>query len=160
MRNIFVAAVATSFVLTACGTGSADTAADPGSNTSPSATPTSSPTVGSYPSYEPKDYTYTLRISCFCAGAGAPVHVTVVDGKITEAVYAESGRGVDKGDEVGEYQQVTINDVIDAANDTEAASVKVRWPEGQAYPNSVSVDKDKLTMDEEVGYFVSDVAVG
>ena len=55
---------------------------------------------------------------------------------------------------------LTINDVIDEANNTEAASVQVEWPAGQDYPDSVSVDQDEKMVDEERGYQVSNVVVG
>jgi hypothetical protein len=162
MRTVLVAAVAATFVLTACGTDSDDTATDPAGTPSTSATPTPEdpPTVGTYPSFEPDDYAFTLDVSCFCAGAGTPIRVTVVDGEVTEAVYAANGRGVKKGDEADGRMAVTIDEVIDAANDTEAASVEVTWPEGQDYPSSVNVDQDERMADEEIGYGVSDVVVG
>ena len=53
--------------------------------------------------------------------------------------------------------QVTINDVIDAANDKRADSVTVRWPDGQDYPNSVWVDQDRNMADEERGYTIRNV---
>jgi hypothetical protein len=165
MRSV-LAAVAVTVVLSACGTDGDDTATDPADSTSPSvsqsatASPEAPPTVGTYPSYEPDDYRFTLRISCFCAGAGSPIRVTVVDDEVTEAVYAEDGRGVHRGDEVEDHQKVTIDDVIDAANDTDAASVTVKWPAGQDHPDSVHVDKTERTVDEEVGYAISGVVVG
>lgn len=146
--------------LSACGDESGPgTAVDPTPTGSPSPTPTAEPTVGSYPSFEPEDYVYTLKVSCFCADAGVPVRVTVTAGEVTDAVYARSGRGVGPGDPVPEYRRLTINDVIDAANDTEADSVQVTWPDGQDYPTSVHVDPDQHAMDEEIGYEVSDVTV-
>jgi hypothetical protein len=148
--------------LTSCGDDSAPgTATDPGgsASTSSSPTPTAEPTVGSYPSFGPQDYSYTLSVSCFCADAGAPIRITVEGGDVTDAVYLGGGRGVQAGDTVDDYRWLTINDVIDAANDTEAYSVNVTWPSGQDYPKSVYVDQQKLTIDEEVGYDVSDVTV-
>jgi hypothetical protein len=164
MRTAHVAALAAALVLTACGSGSGGTATDPGGSVSPTAsspgTPEASPTVGSYPPYEPQDYAFTLRVQCFCAGVGTPIRVTVVDGEVTDAVYAKNGRGVRKGDPADARLAVTIEQVIEAANDTEAASVQVRWPDGQDYPSSVYVDRDKDMADEEIGYAVSDVTVG
>jgi hypothetical protein len=155
-------ALAAALTLAACGDDSGDgTATDPGGSTSPTptASPTAGPTVGTYPPFGPQDYDYTLRVSCFCPDAGVPISVTVRDGDVTEAVYAESGRGVHAGEAVEEYRWLTINDVIDAANDTEADSVQVTWPDGQDYPTSVYVDQDEMMVDEEIGYAVSDVVV-
>ncbi|MCW2767116.1 MAG: hypothetical protein JWO11_3075 [Nocardioides sp.] len=138
------------------GTGT-EVGGSPSATTSPS--PTAEPTVGSYPHFEPKDYSYTLRVSCFCLAAGVPIRITVEGGDVTDAVYAESGRGVKAGEPVDVFRRVSINEVIDAANDTGAASVDVTWPDGQGYPSSVYVDQATNTMDEEVGYEVSDVSV-
>ena len=164
MRIPTAAAVATVFLLSACGTGSDGAVVDP-APTNPTAssgspTPEATPTVGSYPSFTPSDYTYTLRVQCFCAGAGTPIRVTVVGGKVTRAVYAESGRGVHRGDPADGRLAVTIAQVIGAANDTGAATVEVTWPAGQDYPSSVSVDQSKQMADEEIGYTVSDVVIG
>ena len=163
-----LAALTASLVLVGCGAEpDEDTVAtDPTSSPTPPDTPvptegpTEEPTVGTYPDFAPDDYTYTLVTSCFCPDAGAPVRVTVVAGDAVEAVYLEDGRGVKKGDPAPEYRRLTIDEVIEAANDTEAAMVKVKWPAGQDYPSSVYVDQDELMVDEEVGYLVSDVVVG
>jgi hypothetical protein len=164
MRTALVAALAATVVLTACGSDPGDTATDPAGSASPSAsspgTPEAPPTVGTYPSYEPQDYTFTLSVQCFCAGVGTPIRVTVVGGRVTDAVYAESGRGVRKGDQADARLAVTIDQVVEAANNTKAASVQVRWPDGQDYPSSVFVDQDKHMADEEIGYSVTDVVVG
>lgn len=159
-----LAALTASLVLVGCGAEpDEDTVAtDPTSSPTPTETPTPTeqPTVGTYPDFEPDDYAYTLVTSCFCPDAGTPVRVTVVAGAAVEAVYLEDGRGVKKGDQAPEYRRITIDEVIEAANDTEAALVKVKWPEGQDYPSSVYVDQDERMADEEVGYLVSDVVVG
>lgn len=126
----------------------------------PTPTPTAEPTVGSYPDFAPSDYSYTLVVSCFCADAGAPVRITVVDDAVTRAVYAGDGRGVERGEEAPDYRHVTIDEVIAAANDTEAARVDVEWPDGQDFPTSVYVDQDEQMADEEIGYTLSDVEVG
>ncbi len=110
-----------------------------------------------WPAYAVDDYTYTLRVSCFCADAGVPVIVTVRDGKAIDAVYAHRGRGHAAGDPAGDWLRVTINDVIDAANTPHAYRVRVTWPQGQDYPTSVWVDRDAHTADEEIGYAIRHV---
>jgi hypothetical protein len=173
MLRTLLAGVAASLVLVGCGSEADDdaVATDPttspnptepttGPTTEPTEEPTEEPTVGSYPDFEPEDYAFTLVVSCFCPDAGTPVRVTVVDGEAVEAVYAQNGRAVKKGDPAPEFRWLTIDEVIEAANDTGADMVKVKWPEGQDYPGSVYVDQDRLTVDEEIGYLVSDVVVG
>lgn len=161
MKSSRLAAIAaTCLVLVGCGTDSgSDVASDPTPTSSSTPTPTAEPTVGTYPSYEPEDYSYTLVVSCFCADGGAPIRVTVVNGEVTDAIYTGDGRGTQEGERADDFRWLTINDVIEAANDTGAASVTVKWPAGQDYPSSVQVDQDKNMVDEEVGYYISDVVV-
>ena len=79
------------------------------------------------------------------------------DGEVVDAIYGLDGRGVEAGTPADEFMWLTINDVIDEANNTDAASVEVDWPAGQDYPHSVYVDEDLQMADEERGYQVSDV---
>jgi major membrane immunogen (membrane-anchored lipoprotein) len=156
-------ALAASLLLVGCGsdtTADSPTAVDPTPTSTAPGSPTAEPTVGTYPSYEPEDYTYTLHVACFCAGTESGIRITVEDGEVTEAVYADDGRGVEAGDEVDGHWRLTINDVIDAANNTKAAQVDVHWPADQGYPSKVYVDVSTNIADEEVGYSVSDVTVG
>jgi hypothetical protein len=163
-------ALTAALLLVGCGsdtTADSPTAVDPtptsaapeSSTAQPSDQPSDQATVGSYPSYAPEDYTYTLHVSCFCMGAEAGIRVTVEDGEVTDAVYADDDRGVEAGDEVDGYRRLTINDVIDAANNTLAARVDVTWPTGQDYPSKVYVDRSERIADEELGYSISDVTV-
>ncbi|WP_395656047.1 DUF6174 domain-containing protein [Nocardioides sp.] len=115
------------------------------------------PTGPPWPAYEVDDYTYTLRTSCFCAYAGDPVLVTVRDGEVVDAVYTRRGHDHAPGDAAEEWMRVTIEDVIDAANDEDAYRVQVRWPEGQDYPSYVWIDQDGHMADEEIGYRIDDV---
>ena len=165
-----VAALVLPLSLAACGSSDDgdDVATDPAPTTatstpSPTDSPTASPTVGTYPEFEPTDYTFELTVSCFCVGAGAPIEVTVADAEVVGAVYglgSEGGRGgITEGDPADKMFWLTINDVIEKANDTEAARVTVDWPAGQDYPNSVSVDGDKSLADDETGYTIANVEV-
>jgi hypothetical protein len=150
--------VGAAVLATGCGTARSTGAAEPlASPASSPSSPGSHPTAAPWPSYDVADYTYTLRTSCFCADRGIPVTVTVRDGVVTQAVYARSGWGHRAGDRAADWLRVTINDVVDAANTPHAASVQVRWPQGQDYPSSVWVDPDASTADEEMGYTISDV---
>ena len=133
------------------------TATDPSSETSTSA-PAAEPTVGTYPEFEPDDYTYVLEQICFCPLTG-PVEVTVEDGEVTSAVITKGGRGIAKGRDAPDYLRITIDDVIARANDTDAASVEVSWPDGQEWPDRVSVDKVEMATDDEITYLVRDVQV-
>jgi len=138
-----------------------DVATDPeGSPTSSqpsSPTPTAAPTVGTYPAFAHDDYEFTVVVACFCPDAGDPIRITVVGGEATEAAWVTGHAG----QEVPDYwAKLTLADVIDAANDTDAATVTVEWPPGQEYPDSVWVDQDEQMVDEEMGYTVRNVVVG
>jgi hypothetical protein len=177
MRSLALGVAALLLPLSLAGCGSSDdgddVASDPGPTTStPSASPTASPTpsptaaptVGTYPAFEPTDYTFELTVSCFCLGAGVPVVVTVADSEVVGAVYGlgESGGrhgSIKAGDPADKTFWLTINDVIDRANDTEADKVTVEWPAGQDYPTSVYVDGHKGMADDEVGYTIANVQV-
>ena len=95
-------------------------------------------------------------------GAGAPIAVTVADsrGGGCHLRADDTGRGgAQAGDPADQSYWLTINDVIDKANDTEADRVTVDWPAGQDYPNSVFVDSKKTMADDEVSYTIADVVV-
>ncbi len=147
-------------LVAACGSDDGEqTASDPTSQ-EPTEPPAAPPTVGTYPEFAPEDYTFELVTTCFCPDAGAPMLMTVVDGEVTEAVYTRAGRGLPDGTPVPRGRWRTIDEVIAAANDTDAEKVEVDWPAGQDYPSSVSVDTSTRIADEEVAYTVSDVVVG
>jgi hypothetical protein len=169
MRNLAlsVAALLLPLSLAGCDSGHDTVATDPAtgvpSTSPPAPTPTPSPTVGSYPEFAPTDYTFQLTVACFCAGAGTPIQVTVADGEVVGSTYTadDTGRGGTQAGAPADHAfWLTIQDVIDQANNTEADRVDVDWPAGQDYPNSVYVDENKQTMDEEVGYTISDVQLG
>ena len=95
-------------------------------------------------------------------GAGVPIEVTVENAVVVGAIYGpgDGGRGgVKEGDPADKHFWITINDVIDQANDTKAARVDVDWPAGQDYPNTVYVDGSEMIADDEVGYTISNVVV-
>jgi hypothetical protein len=137
---------------------STDTSSDTSSDEPTTSEPTPEPTVGTYPEFEPEDYSFVLKQVCFCPIAG-PVKVTVEDGEVKSAIVAKGGSGMEKGSDAPEYLWITINDVIAEANDTEAASVEVSWPDGQDWPASVAVDEVELATDDEITYVIRDVQV-
>lgn len=157
-----VALLAVLTVLAGCGNGSATTARDPGDrpdqSTSPSDSPSASPspTVGSYPAYPHEDYDFTVRAICFCPDAGQPVRIEVRGGEVESAVWAKKGRGHAAG-EPAAFPHVTIDDIVAAINDPDAARVDVTWPAGQEYPSKVYIDRAENIADEEIGYTLRDV---
>ena len=171
MRSLALSAAALLLPLSLAACGSSDdgddVATDPGPTTAtstPTPSPTAEPTVGTYPEFAPTDYSFELTVTCFCMGAGVPIVVTVADADVVGAVYGMAQGGgrdgdIKPGDRADKIFWLTINDVIEKANDTTAARVDVDWPADQDYPNSVYVDADQQIADDETGYAISKVEV-
>jgi hypothetical protein len=158
-KHVFPLLAAAAVLVAGCGTAGAPAVEGTGGTTAatPRSTPDPHPTPAKWPSYDVADYTYTLRVMCFCADRGVPVVVTVRDGQAVDAVYAHQGWGHAAGADAGSWLRLSINDVIDAANTRHAYQVRVVWPKGQDHPTSVYVDQDANMADEEIGYSVHDV---
>lgn len=147
-------------VLAGCsGDDDGDTATDPAEKSETTTAPTDGPTTDGYPQFDAADYTFVLEQLCYCPVTG-PVEVTVADGEVTSAVITKGGQGMKKGSDAPEYLWITINDVIDRANDPEAAQVDVDWPDGQDWPSTVAIDQIENAVDDEVTYTIRDVSVG
>ena len=160
--KILLSAAAVAMALTALagcsGDDDGDTATDPATKSDTTTEPTGPPDVGSYPELDATDYTYQLEQQCYCPLTG-PVKVTVEDGEVSSSVILKGGQGMKKGSVAPDYLHLSINDVIARANDTGAAAVVVDWPDGQDWPNKVSVDQIADAVDDEVTYVISDVQV-
>jgi hypothetical protein len=160
MKSYLVPALAAAVLMTGCAAG-ADSARDPGGDGTPESAnpskPTANPTAAPWPAYVPDDYTYTLRVACYCPDAGVPGIVTVADGKVVDAVFARNRFGQPAGAPAPEFMRVTIDDIINAANDPKADTVTVRWPKGRDHPSWVWIDQMTNAVDEEVGYTIRHV---
>ncbi len=154
-RHLVPLLLGAAVLVAGCGTAAESAVDRAGGSPSPVTHP--HPTAMPWPAYDVPDYTYTLRTSCFCADRGSPVVVTVRDGEVTYAVYAHRGWGHAAGDRADDWMRLSINDVIDAANDRHAAQVRVVWPEDQDHPASVWIDHDAGVADDEVGYTIRGV---
>jgi hypothetical protein len=160
--------------LSACaGNAGADVVRDAGSTATPSASstltltpadptptaPAEEPKPGALPDFPYADYAYTLGMQCFCATFDQRYRITVAGGQVTDVAWATTGDGHQAGDEVSNasYLRITIQDIVDKGNAPGMAKVKVVWPAGQLYPDSVYVDKMANVADEEITYLVSDV---
>ncbi len=161
--KILLSAAATAMALTVLagcsGDDDGDTATDPAEKSDTTTAPTDGSTTDGYPAFDAADYTFVLEQLCYCPVTG-PVEVTVEDGEVTSAVIAKGGQGMKKGSDAPEYLWITINDVIDRANDPEAAQVDVDWPDGQDWPSTVAIDQIENAVDDEVTYTIRDVSVG
>lgn len=168
LTGVLPLVVTAALVLTGCGTEPDRTAAGPtgsraqaqpsapsGSNTP--AAPSGAPTASPWPAYPAADYTYRLTASCFCTVAGVPIEITVRGGEVTRAVYARDGRGFRAGQPALKGLRLSIDDIIDKANDPGYAEVRVTWAEGEDHPSSVALDPDRRAVDEEITYAIADV---
>lgn len=172
--------------LNACGGDDADTAKDPasdgsstagpsttdssGSATSPDSHPSSTGSTGStgstsgsakpgrYPSFDAEDYTYVLDTICYCPLLG-PTRIKVEDGEVSSAVAVRGGRGIKAGSQAPDQRRLTINDIIDKANDPQVDDVRVDWPDDQDWPNRVQIDQLKRAIDDEITYVIKKVEI-
>lgn len=146
-------AVVTALGTTGCGT--EDDAATDEATGVPSATPSSSPAAPTYPAFAPENYSFRLEVLCYCPQIGA-VRVIVQDGKVAGATTLS---GDAKGTEAPEFVRLTINDIIERANDPAVDKVDVTWPAGQDYPSVVAIDQLSMATDDEVTYTIKNVRV-
>ena len=109
--------------------------------------------VGERPTFTAEDYSYHLRVSCFCPGAGTRVRVTVEDGEVTDV------DNIPRSPSVPAYLGVTIPEIIDRALDPQVDEVTLRWPAGQAWPRSASLDPIADAVDDEITYAISGVEI-
>ncbi|MEQ6902717.1 DUF6174 domain-containing protein [Nocardioides sp. YIM 152588] len=150
-------AVALGLGASGCGGGD-ETATDTSGSATPASTGTTTGTTGVPTTDGPftaQDYTYRLEVICFCPIAG-PVEVTVRDGEVANAVVL---RGPEKGQQAPEFYRLTIADIVAESENEANDEVKVVQPAGQAWPNRVSIDRDRRATDDEITYLVRDVRI-
>ena len=100
-------------------------------------------------------YAFTLRRSCFCPSPDytGPFEVTVRGGAI-DTVRLD-------GATVDDERGMTVDDLFDLLEDAyERGAVRVDadFDAELGYPTSLYVDYDQRIADEEIGYFVSELA--
>lgn len=153
-----IAALALAALVAGCGSDTGDGDVTGQEPTSPRGS--GSPTGPPWPEFAHDDYTFVYSSSCFCPDGGVRIAVTVRDGEVVDAVYAEAGPGHAAGAPADQpWQQITMDDVIDLANTENAATVDVNWPADQDYPDKVWVDRDERMVDEEMGYRIHRVQI-
>ncbi|HWJ07819.1 MAG TPA: DUF6174 domain-containing protein [Nocardioides sp.] len=154
--------------LSACGSDDDGRAADPAgeatssdapsgtsSGTPPTTTASDDPTARQWPTFAATDYTYRLEVLCFCPMTG-PLQVTVADGEVTSAVRLQPPG---KGRPAPEFARLSIDDIIDKANDPSVFEADVTWPAGADHPSKVAIDQIENATDDEVTYTISKVVV-
>lgn len=164
MKSLLAVAVAALSLTTlaACGGEDTSTAQDPasaGSDPTPEPVDGATAEPGSYPAFAESDYTYVLEVFCYCPQTG-PVRVTVEGGEVVDAVTTRKVPGSPKGSEAPEFLRMTINDLIDIANDPKVDDVSVEWSEGAGYPSKIVTDPIKNAIDDEATYSIRQVQAG
>lgn len=104
------------------------------------------------------DYQYTLQRTCFCVqDAVRPVDITVNNGQITNASFADSGEPLPDN---LDYNRMSVNDVFQLIDDAIAGgahSVNVTYDSQTGQPLSVGIDYIEMAVDDEVGFNLSPV---
>lgn len=106
------------------------------------------------------DYRFQFYWQCFCPeDYREPVWVTVKDGEV------ESIKTVDPDSEVtpldkSEYRTIDgLFDIIRDGVEEDAYEIRVAYDNTMAYPTSVYIDYDQRIVDEEQGFFASELEV-
>ena len=158
MRKILVASsgVIAALIMTACG-GSQEEPPHP--TASASSTPSSPPTPSSVPLPDPtyqgrtfslKNYDYTYDVKCNCPSRGL-ITAEVRNGELTKAIAANGDDVTSKGG----FDLLTIAEMLRVGNEAvEGTKTTVDWPATQDYPNSINLDADPNTTDNEVTYSI------
>lgn len=106
------------------------------------------------------DYSFQFRRSCFCpTGLVRPVHIEVLDGTVTSAVYVDTEEPLPPP----LTSVPTIDDLFDevqAAIDGMAFSILADYDADLGYPISVSIDHIKNAIDDEMVLTVSSFRLG
>ena len=99
------------------------------------------------------DYHMAFRWFCFCVPEYvAPVEISVRDGNIAGVVFSETGESVEPSN-IDRYRTLGgLFDLIQAAIDQNAFSISVEYDPELGYPAGVSIDYQKLVIDEERGF--------
>lgn len=100
-------------------------------------------------------YRFRYKKVCFCEPS-EDVLVTVVDGKVTDAVYTPSGAYL-TGDEL--ESQLTINelfDLVEQEQGQEVEAVNVSYNDQLGYPEEISIVVGNMIADSGIRHIVSD----
>jgi hypothetical protein len=102
-------------------------------------------------------YSYELTRGCFCVLAGRPIIVTVENGSVVEAEYADSKTAVDAA--FLDYLE-TVPDLFDKIDDAivrRVASLVARYDPTYGYPTRIEIDYSATVADDEITYSARDL---
>ncbi len=150
-------AALTPALLVGCGSTAPDEAGT--SETGASTTPPASagrPAGPPWPRFPEDDYSYELVLNCYCADRG-PFVISVHDGRVSDVVYGRGAVGHPAGQPASSgWVRLTIDDLIRRANDP-STEVDVRWPQAQAYPSWVWINRSQMPVDGGIQYRLRNV---
>ncbi len=105
-------------------------------------------------------YRYEYRLNCFCGGPGVePVGIVVQDDSVVTATILETQEAVDTSALAGYPTIDDLFDVIAAAIEGKAHSIRAEYDTHYGYPTDVFIDYEKNAIDEEHGFFASQLQV-
>ncbi|WP_020558023.1 DUF6174 domain-containing protein [Thiofilum flexile] len=102
------------------------------------------------------NYDFTVSNNGFMINAGRPINISVRNGAITNAAYADTGEAA------ADYSRVTMNDLfktIQDAYDGNAERVNVTYDSNTGAPASIFIDRSSMIADEETAYTVSNIKI-
>lgn len=102
------------------------------------------------------NYDFTVINGGFRIDGGRPVNISVRNGAITNATYADTGTAA------SEYSRVTMNDLFKQIQDGytgNAERVDVTYDPTTGAPLSIYIDQSSMIADEETAYSVSNIKI-
>lgn len=102
------------------------------------------------------NYDFTVVNSGFRIDGGRPVNISVRNGAISSATYADTGTAA------ADYSRVTMQDLFKQINDAytiSAERVNVSYDATTGAPLSIYIDQSSMIADEETAYTVSNIKI-
>jgi hypothetical protein len=102
-----------------------------------------------------KNYEYQLRVNCFCPpNVTFPVIMKVADGVNISAEYAQEPKEI-TNNYFKQYDTIDkLFDVIQKSIDDKVASLIVEYDGTYGYPKSITIDRIKDAIDDEIAFFI------
>jgi hypothetical protein len=100
-----------------------------------------------------RSYTFVAEPRCYCAGV-REIRTTVVNGAVTQRVYADDGTPVPSTYFTGIATVASMLDVVEHALKKGAADVNVTY-DARGIPTAAFIDYESNVADEEFGWVVT-----
>jgi len=104
-------------------------------------------------------YSFKLSRGCFCVLSSRPITITVENGSVVWAEYADSKAPVEAA-WLSYLQTVPdLFDVIDDAITRKAASLSASYDRFYGFPTRIAIDYSATTADDELAFTASDFSL-